>query len=86
MQRAGRYVKCPLSPIELLGRGLGGLKLRTEAVLESEDQAPDNLAFWNGMDGDDDEAVIFRERKQEERRLTGKASLPGDNDEGDELV
>lgn len=90
MRKAGRYVKCPLSPFELLCRDMGGLKLRAEAVIDAEDQAPDNLAFWNGMRGDDDEAAILGGQRREERRLKGKALLSGassgDEEDGDDVV
>lgn len=87
MSKAGRYVKCPLAPYELLCRELGGLKLRTEAIVNAPDQAPENFAFWNGMDDDgDDNGGGGEEQKKDERRLAGKALLIGSDDEEGEYV
>jgi hypothetical protein len=87
MSKVGRYVKCPLAPYELLCRELGGLKLRTEAIVNAPDQAPENFAFWNGMDDDGDDNG--EEQKKDERRLAGKALLIGnssDDEEGEYVV
>lgn len=77
--KAGRYVKCPLPPYELLCRGMDGMKLRAEAVIGAKDQAPENYVLWDGVaanSGNTDAEEEQAEKDQEtmERRLNAKAA------------
>jgi hypothetical protein len=74
--KAGRYVKCPLPPYELLCRGMDGMKLRAEAVIGAKDQAPENYVLWDGMSATSDENENAAETEKERlmRRLDGKAA------------
>lgn len=56
MDAVGRAVKCPRPPLDMLCRDLGGLMGRKEAVIDTEDYAPQYAAQWReGRMCDDDD-------------------------------